>query len=73
MEKCKCATCIYRAAYFDRDYKCDYILITGVSRGCKGGNECEMYKQGERLNCKDSVCGWHGTESEEMGNGRIQG
>lgn len=73
MEKCKCATCIYRSAYFDRDYRCDYILITGVSRGCKGGNECERYKQGERLKEKDNVCGWHGPESEEEENGRIQG
>lgn len=69
METCKCATCMFRSAYFDRDY----ILITGVSRGCKGGNECERYKQGEKLACKDTVCGWHRPESEEMENGRIQG
>ena len=28
---------------------CDYILITGKSRGCKAGDKCTRFEEGERI------------------------
>ena len=28
---------------------CDYILITGKSRGCKAGEKCTKFEEGERI------------------------
>lgn len=43
----KCRTCAYRS---DNRYvnKCDYLLLTGHSRGCVGDEHCAHYQQGPR-------------------------
>lgn len=46
----RCSTCVYRApGRNDLDYSCDYISITGHSRGCPPGKDCTMYQRGKRL------------------------
>lgn len=42
----KCKTCMYRAAdYYENG--CDYILVTGHSRGCPV-EECDKYERKAR-------------------------
>lgn len=41
----KCKTCAYRGGY-DEDIYCDYMLMKGERRGCKGGKECTKYARG---------------------------
>lgn len=48
----KCKTCKYRA-YHSEIYSCDYIFITGHSRGCDPGNKCTKYKKGNRIEVKN--------------------
>lgn len=57
----KCRTCAYRGNR--RDNGCDFILITGHSRGCSV-EQCKVYKKGPRINAKKRVP-WSG---EEMSN-----
>lgn len=48
----KCKTCKYRA---DRgEWKCNYILIEGHSRGCSVEN-CTKYKKGKRLPVRENI------------------
>lgn len=48
----KCKTCAYRGN--GRDNGCDFLLITGHSRGCSV-RHCNVYKKGPRINAKKSV------------------
>lgn len=42
-----CRSCVYRSdlMYVNR---CDYLLITGHSRGCPGDANCKRYRKGPR-------------------------
>ncbi len=44
-----CRTCKYRYADGAGMVCCQYILITGKRRGCKGGPGCLKYKRGTPL------------------------
>ena len=45
-----CNTCIYRcwSDMATGNSTCDYMLITGERRGCKGGNDCTKYEKGDK-------------------------
>lgn len=43
----KCSQCIYRAPKYS-DYGCDYLALTGQSRGC-GVEDCTLFIKGRRL------------------------
>lgn len=44
----KCKTCRWRSNVLHL-YTCDYMYLTGKSRGCKPGDECTRYEKGERV------------------------
>lgn len=47
----KCVNCVYFSAKTQKGARyCEYILHTGVRRGCPPGNECTKYKTGKRKN-----------------------
>lgn len=54
----KCRTCIYRS---DKMWlnQCDYLDITGHSRGCAGDEHCKRYRRGarKRKGPPTAVCG----------------
>lgn len=52
--KDKCGTCVYRSdiMYLNR---CDYLSITGHSRGCAGDEHCERYQKGPRKRRKTQL------------------
>lgn len=50
----KCSTCQYRAASTN-DWKCEYILLVGHSRGCEPGELCTQYVRGDRLQLPKSM------------------
>lgn len=41
---CKRYDCLYHPEYC-LSYNCDYMLLTGKSRGCKPGRKCDKYVQ----------------------------
>lgn len=58
-QKNPCCGCVYYsrnsglAARF-----CEYILMTGHSRPCKGGAECTVRKEGKRIDCQSQASQW---------------
>lgn len=44
----RCETCVYRAEPGAAN-RCDYLIITGHSRGCPPGEGCTVFQPGERL------------------------
>lgn len=62
---CERYGCLYHP-YKGADNNCDYTLMTGKLRGCKGGEGCTCYKRGtpeerKRLqieNAKNGYWGW---------------
>lgn len=54
----KCRTCIYRSDNRHAN-ECDYLILTGHSRGCAGDENCKRYRRGKRLRVgpPTTVCG----------------
>lgn len=40
----KCKSCFYRGLFYPNDMCCDYLVMTGESRGCSVEN-CDKYKK----------------------------
>lgn len=50
----ECKTCKYRAAA-DREWTCEYILITGHSRNCAPDMNCTVYERGCRVIISNNI------------------
>lgn len=50
MAKEKCRNCKYHG-YSSGFITCDYLVITGHSRGCKPGENCEKYERSQKARC----------------------
>ena len=41
----RCEKCKYKGEVLFGEPCCDYILITGKSRGCPAGDECDKFEE----------------------------
>ena len=46
----RCEKCKYKGEVLFGEPCCDYILITGKSRGCPAGDECDKYEENKQWN-----------------------
>lgn len=47
VDRKQCKTCIYRSG--NQEYACNYISITGQTRGCPPSPNCTKYQKGKRI------------------------
>lgn len=44
-----CTTCAYACTITGGALVCDYLLVTGIMRGCPAGTGCDKYLPGEKI------------------------